>query len=79
MNAEHPGPWIPICQSCWEKVNPDDYFPDAMYYKVCSICGDSCLTGHTRQRNIDEWERCTGLNDSCILTSEHSGLCARPN
>jgi hypothetical protein len=63
-SKDKPGPWVAICQPCWEQVAPDAYFPDAMYYKDCALCGaESCITGHIRKGEVDEYKALTGWTD----------------
>jgi hypothetical protein len=72
-----------VCQVCWAKIRPGDYFPGHVGYGTCSACGDTGLAARVAAADISalrqEWERCTGLNDTCILTDGHLGPHARPN
>jgi hypothetical protein len=56
VKTVHPGPWVPLCQSCWERIAPDQYFPDAMYIKECFVCKRYSMTGHIRKSEVDAYK-----------------------
>lgn len=43
-----PGPWVRLCQDCWQREHPDEYMPDSMLgYDTCASCGtDALVYGH---------------------------------
>ena len=58
MPMTKPGRWWPICQTCWEQVAPDRYFPDPerVSYGECALCGDQWAgVANIREWEIDDW------------------------
>jgi hypothetical protein len=34
-------PWVPVCSDCYEKIFPDQYFPNVQDHEACGICDDT--------------------------------------
>jgi rRNA maturation endonuclease Nob1 len=46
--------WVKVCQLCWERLRPDQYFPDRMDFDTCGICGDEALVVNVHPSEVSE-------------------------
>ena len=53
--------WTAICDQCWEKVNPDQYFPYhdfSEYAETCGLCGEDTFANvHVNPKDIEEYRK----------------------